>query len=347
MKGVLLPNKRISGRKIMNTKYALFLFFMLVCGIAMINTPVVVSAEEITGIPDDTPGVFLFATGGEESSPGACDGIPADAASGVAPTVRPVQDGIDFGIFEYVGDEPEEILEFLVGGENESAVSGLLDLTVFEVLDGLIAIDSVGDIPTMIDDNANFDAGTSGEFYGGFRNPFQLIVADGIISDGILGGEMIGADSEVEADANLGGMDIFIYEDSELSGFQLELYGPERSWIINIDDFQINPGTLDADDDVLIGIDLDSLPNWDGNDILDLRITDDGVEQGAVDSCDGVGAVDQSIEIDAILARTSVAQPSAVSLNNQAASGSTSLLWMVIALSLTLFSLPLIKRKRA
>lgn len=275
----------------MKTQFVFSLLFMLFCCIGIISTPMVISAEEITGTPDDTSGVFIFAAGTDETSPGACDGISA-----AEPTGFIVQDAINFGILDHVGDEPEEVLSFVVGDAGE------IDITVDEIIMGLNAIDDFGDISNGGDDVANYDAGANGELQSGFRMPFQVIVADGIIADGVIGGPTA-AGSYQEANENLGGMELFIFEDAELSGFELELYGPERSWIINIDDFQINPGTANGADDILIGIDLDNLPGWDGTFITDIRIVDDGIEQAPGDSCTGIGLSEQSLEVDAIVAR--------------------------------------------
>lgn len=283
----------------MKTQYVFILFAMLICSL-VISPPVTVSAEEITGTPDDTPGVFLFSAGGEETAPGACDGIPASAPTGFI-----IEDAIEYNVLTHVGDTPLEVIGFVVGSPDESPDPTEVDTTIDEVITGLTAVDDFGDISNGGDDDANFDTGTGGEFAGGHRFPYRVVIADGIVADGTLGSDTE-ATTYAEADDNLGGMEIFIMEDSELSGFRLELFGPNRSWVIHIDDFQINPSTNNAADDTLIGIDLDSLPGWDGTFITDYRITDDGIVQSTVDSCTGVGALDQSLEIDAIVARDQV-----------------------------------------
>lgn len=286
-----------------------------------------VSAETIQGIPDNTSGVYMYSAGADESSVGACDGLPAGL-----PTADIIQDALNFNLLTFIGDEPEEILGFVSGGEQETPISGEVDTTQAEIVEGLTAIDDFGDIANGDDDSANFDVGTSGEFHGGFRNPYEVIMADGVVATGLLGGATA-ASSASEADDNLGGMEIFIFEDSELSGFQLELYGPVNTWIINLNDFQLNPGSFSAADDILFGIDLDSLPGWDGTYIIDMRLIDDGVERATVDSCLGTGVVDQSLEIDAIAVRTSViipSAPTAVLLGSQNTSTFFLIGWLVL-----------------
>lgn len=324
----------------MNSKYVFSLFFMLVCGIAMISAPMVVSAEEIAGTPDDTPGVFLFSAGGEELSPGACNGVPADT-----PGPGIIQDSITFDIFEYLGSESADILDFVAGSEAETPdPGGQVDTTATEIITGLTAIDDFGDISFGGDDDANYDAGTSGglTLSASVSNTFQGVGADGVVTDGVIGGSTA-AGSVAEANDHLGGMEIFIFEDGELSGFELELFSLMNSWVIKIDDYQVNPNTQNAADDTFIGIDLDSLPGWDGSYIIEVRITDDGIEQATVDSCDGLGALDSSLEIDAIVVRSEVmVQALAVTMNNQTSSGSShSLLWMAV-LGLGVVSLPLL-----
>lgn len=292
----------------MNNKYMFSLVSMLICGLVMISTPVGVSADEVMGVPDDTSGVYLFAGGGDESSLGACDGTPAGTS--VADTLL---DAIDFDILEHIGDEPEEVLEYLTGS---TAPGDDLDTTLAEVVSGLTAIDDYGNIQNIGDNGANFDGGTYGELSVGLRNPFRIITADGVIADGILGGPTA-AGSEAEADANLGGMEIFIFEDGELSGFEIYLRGPLNTYIIEIADFQINPGTVNGADDTVIGIDLDSLPGWDGTYITELVISDNGIEQEVSPNCINLdGSWDGSMEIDAIVTRGSaIAELGAISGN--------------------------------
>lgn len=271
-------------------------FIILICIFALFNGRTV-SAETIQGTPDDTSGIFIYTAAGEESAPNVCDGTPAEL-----PTADIIRDALDFNILAFIGDSPEEILDFTTGGEEETLISGQVDTTRAEIITGLTAIDNFGHIISGGDDDANFGTGTGGQFHGGFRDPYLVIAADGIVADGTLGAPS-SATSTLEANLNLGGMEIFIFEDSELSGFQLELFSPLNTFVVNFDDLQVNPGARSGADDILIGIDLDSLPNWDNTYITDMRLTDDGIQQATVDSCTGADATDQSLEIDAIVAR--------------------------------------------
>lgn len=283
----------------MKPKYLFTLFVMLICGLTMINKPIIVSAEGIPSTPDNTPGVYIFTAGTDESIPGTCNGTAAGN-----PTGHIINHAVNFGILEFVGDTESEVLSFITGAEGESPFPGEVDTTLEEIVTGLTTIDDFGDLTGANDDDANFDTGTGGELHVGLRAPYRVIVPDGIIATGALGS--VTPSTQAEADTNLDGMEIFIFEDSELSGFQLDLIGPFNTWSINIEDFQVNPGTANGADDMLIGIDLDSLPDWDGTYITSIRITDDGVEQAPVDSCDGVGPADQSLEIDAIATRKTI-----------------------------------------
>lgn len=290
----------LGKNNVMSIKKPVLLFVIFICSLLFSNAVMTVSAEEIIGTPDDTPGVYIYTAGTDETAPSRCDGSPAGNQ-----TAQIIQGAIDFEILEFVGDSPAEVLDFVTGTSEETPTFNEVDKTIEEIVTGLTAIDDFGDITNGGDDDANFDTGTGGMFYGGLREPFRVIVADGIIATGKLGG-LANPTNQAEADEHLDGMEIFIFEDAEFSGFQLDLYGPFNSWTIKFEDFQVNPGSINATDDILIGIDLDSLPNWDGTYITEMRLTDDGIAQPAVDSCDGVGPADQSLEIDAIATRTNI-----------------------------------------
>lgn len=269
----------------------------LFCCVLMV---VPTSAESIQGIPDDTPGAFIFTAGVDETTPDLCNGTPS-----IAPTVNIMQDGLDFDILEFAGDTPAEVLGFTAGTTDESPM-GQIDTTEGQINIGLTAIDDFGDISNGDDDNANLDLGTGGEFITSLREPYLAIPADGILSDGVLGGLTFTSTSASVADSNLGGMELFILEDGEMSGFQLELFTPFSTYIFNFDDFQVNPGTINGADDILYGIDLDAIPDWDGTYLTRIKMIDDGITQVMTDSCDGTGSMDTSLEIDAILTRKTV-----------------------------------------
>lgn len=276
----------------------LFLIFALALLVSVGGVTTSAETSTIQGTPDDTPGVYIFTAGLDESTPGACDGTPTGA-----PTADIMLDGLIYDIIEFSGDQPEEYLSHTPGMGDETP-GGLIDTTDTQVTTGLTAIDDFGDITNGGDDDANLDLGTGGSFLTGLRSPYLAIKADGIISDGILGGPAR-ATSAAEADAYLGGMELFILEDGELSGLELELMTPFNRYVINISDFQVNPGTMNGADDILYGIDLDSIPDWDGTYLTRYRITDDGIMQDLVNTCTNTGGMDVSVEIDAILTRKS------------------------------------------
>jgi len=242
---------------------------------------VVFAPESITGTQDDTLGVWLFSAG---------TSIPAGE-----PTDDIIERAIFYDLLEYIGDADVEVYEFGWGWIEPT--TGQEDMTLAEVVTGLTEIDDFGFISNDDDDDSNFDTGRDGYFEGGFDpNQSLVIVADGIIADGVLGPSE--ATSAAEAEAAIEGYEIFIFEDAELSGMNVTLsnsLGLSISFLIG--DLQVNPPTRFGADDTLIAIDLDSLVEFDGTFIDTIRIEDDGITSASTFG-------DTTLEIDAIATRS-------------------------------------------
>ncbi|MBS7652253.1 hypothetical protein KEJ13_03875, partial [Candidatus Bathyarchaeota archaeon] len=113
----------------------------------------------------------------------------------------------------------------------------------------------------------------------------------------------IGPESGVDPEVALGGFEIFIFEDAELSGFNCTLHLKSGATItFTIDDRQVNPATPYGADDTLIAIDLDSLPGF--NPLVDrvvaITITDDGISHTPPTYGD------TTLELDAVATRVSL-----------------------------------------
>jgi len=241
----------------------------------------VVSASPgtITGTPDDTGGVWLFSAG-------------TDTEPGGQPTDEIVKNAVDAGILELIGDEAGEVVDFEAGPPEP--YEGPRDTTLALVVEGLSAIDDFGLIEEGDDASANFDAGIGGWVT---LSNFGEIHSDGVVATGTIGPE-----DAPDPEEALGGFEIFLFEDAELSGFVCTLTPKSGAPIsFTITDRQVNPSTPNGADDTLIAIDLDSLPGFTiGNAIIAITITDD-----AVSMAEPVFG-DTTLELDAVATRVSV-----------------------------------------
>lgn len=261
---------------------------LVTMAVAVLLYAPIVSAATITGTPDDTAGVYLFSAG---LSAGTCR-YPSGQPAG-APTDDIVSAAINFNLLGYLGDTSAEVVSFTPGSTEE----GERDTTMAEVNTGLEDIDDFGNISEGNDDDANFDAGQGGTItVQPTGNKF--IVPDGVVANGVIGPD--GATNAAEAEAALGGFEIFIFEDAELSGMTITLSSPTNNIVITITDRQVNPHTSGGADDTLIAIDLDSLAGFDGTYISTITITDDGTTMSGY-PCPRFG--DTSMEVDAIVTR--------------------------------------------
>jgi hypothetical protein len=254
-------------------------------------------AQSINGTPDNTAGVYLFSAGGSSGTCTSPLGTPA-----AQPTDDIVESAVSFNLLEFVGDQSQEVDTFTAGANEGSSD---VDHTLAEVVEGLTQIDDFGVIGGAQDDSANFDAGTGGSATVGLRaipsvRSEKVIRPDGVTATGTLG--PAGAGNAAAAEAALGGFEIFIFEDGELSGMTIRLTSPTNDISIVIDDRQVDPNTQSGADDTLIAIDLDSLPGFDGTFIQTIKITDDGMVMSN-SPCPRQG--ETSIEIDAIAVRAS------------------------------------------
>jgi len=244
---------------------------------------IVIAQEYVTSTQDDTSGVWLFSAGTT---------IPAGA-----PTCPIIERAVFYGLFDYIGDSPEEVYDF--GWGPSEPTSGQEDKTLAKVIQGLSAIDDFGYLADANDDTANFDTGKSGYFLGGFDPATsQVIVSDGVKATGVLGPS--GATSLEEAEEAINGYEIFIFEDAELSGMIVTLSNSKGlSITFSIADLQVNPPTLYGADDTMIAIDLDNMTGFDGTFIDTIRIQDDGITSPSTYG-------DTTLEIDAIAVRKPV-----------------------------------------
>ena len=244
---------------------------------------IVIAQEYVTSTQDDTFGVWLFSAGTT---------IPAGA-----PTCPIIERAVFYGLFDYIGDSPEEVYDF--GWGPTEPTPGQEDKTLAKVIEGLSAIDDFGYLADANDDTANFDTGKSGYFLGGFDPATsQVIVSDGVKATGVLGPS--GATSPEEAEEAINGYEIFIFEDAELSGMIVTLSNSKGlSVTFSIADLQVNPPTLYGADDTMIAIDLDNMTGFDGTFIDTIRIQDDGITSPSTYG-------DTTLEIDAIAVRKPV-----------------------------------------
>lgn len=240
---------------------------------------VAASPGTITGVQDDTGGVWLFSAG-------------TDTEPGGEPTDEIVGNALAAGILELIGDEPSEIGGFYAGpGEPYEEPR---DDTLSEVVEGLSAIDDFGLIEEPSDPSSNFDAGIGG--WAELSN-FGEIHSDGVTATGVIGPE-----TGVDPEEALGGFEIFIFEDAELSGFTCILTAKSGAEItFTVEDRQVNPDTPGGADDTLIAVDLDSILGFSPEDpIVSIKIVDDGI------SMEEPVFGDTTLEIDAVATRVAV-----------------------------------------
>lgn len=283
-------------------RYATALFILFIITLFTLTPSAMGTASASTedrtfGTPDDTAGVWLF-NAGSSTSNAICDGI-----LGGENTDEVLNTATYLDVLEFIGNKEDEIIAFSAGTGSESVNPSSIDTNAADIAAGLRGLEDFGVASTSQDD-VSFDAGTGGSIHIGMRAPFTVIVADGKVANGYIGPGT--AETAEEAVTNLGGFEVLIVEDGELSGMTIELYSMLNTYTVELIDHQVNPNTQDGLDDTLIAIDLDSLPNWDNTYITDLRITDDGVDQGAVSTCPTSTALDTSVEINAIFTPKSV-----------------------------------------
>jgi len=286
----------------------------LVAAVLLTSTPTFASAQATsTGQADDTAGVFLY-TAGLDSGQGFVTPPPLDCTGepGQDPTNVTINTAVtaDPAVLYLLGDDASEVLEFTLGdGSSGERAGGVPDATVADVTTGLGSINDYGTVANGGDDDANFDAETGGSVLLQLTIDGQpaFIVPDGVASVGVLGTD------PADPFGNLDGAEIFIFEDAELSGYTVELYGPEGlagpAYSLDVVDYQRNPDTSTGADDTLVAIDLDSLPGFTFPFVSFFRITDDGVvapTPGFINCPDG-GAGDTSLEVDAVATRTDTA----------------------------------------
>jgi hypothetical protein len=251
---------------------------LTVLALLLLNVAIA-SAATITGTQDDTPGVWLFSAGTD---------VP-----GGQPTDDIVGNAISAGILTLLGDQAGEIVAFSAGPPDTG--EGPRDTTIDLVVQGLRAIDDFGLIEEPDDPSSNFDAGIGGWVKLG---NFGEIRADGVVATGTIGPE-----SGVDPEVALGGFEIFIFEDAELSGFNCTLHLKSGATItFTIADRQVNPPTEGGADDTLIAIDLDSIPGFNRatDRVVAITITDDGISQT------GTTYGDTTLELDAVATRVSL-----------------------------------------
>jgi len=258
------------------------LLLLAVLLIEPLHLNIVTAQQSITGTQDDTLGVWLFSAGTT---------VPAGA-----PTDDIIKSAIYYDLLEYIGDSPEEVYDFDWGLSEPTP--GQEDTTLAEVIEGLSAIDDFGMIANSGDDAANFDTGSGGYFEGGFDLALAYKISpDGITADGVVGPN--GITNAQEAEKAIEGYEIFIFEDAELSGMIVTLSNKlGLSITFSLADLQVDPPTPNAADDTMIAIDLDSMTEFDGTYIDEIRIQDDGITQSRTDTGD------TTLEIDAIATRT-------------------------------------------
>jgi len=237
------------------------------------------SPGTITGTEDDTDGVWLFSAG-------------TDTEPGGQPTDEIVENAINAGILDLIGDEVGEVAAFEAGPPEPYENSR--DTTLALVVQGLEDIDDFGLIEEPDDPSSNFDAGIGGWVT---LSNFGQIHPDGVVATGTIGPE-----TGVDPEEALGGFEIFIFEDAELSGFICTLTPKIGAPIsFTIADRQVNPNTPQGADDTMIAIDLDSLPGFSTDDsIVSIKIQDDSISM--TEPVFG----DTTLELDAVATRVSV-----------------------------------------
>ena len=260
------------GRSISSLS-ALTAILLILLGSSVVNA----SPGTITGT-QDTSGVWLFSAG-------------TDTEPGGQPTDEIVENAIAHGILELLGNEGSQVDAFAAG--SGEPYEGARDDTLALVVEGLSAVDDFGLIEEAEDDLSDFDAGIGGWVT---LSKFGEIYPDGVPATGVIGPE-----EGVDPEEALGGFEIFIFEDAELSGFTCILtpsIGDPVSFTVT--DRQVNPSTPNGADDTLIAIDLDSIGLSEGAAIISITISDDGV------SMEEPVFGDTTLEIDAIATRVSV-----------------------------------------
>ncbi|MCD6529575.1 carboxypeptidase regulatory-like domain-containing protein [Candidatus Bathyarchaeota archaeon] len=259
--------------------FAMISAFLMIIALGFTVSFTAASPGTITGSEDDTPGVWLFSAG-------------TDTEAGGQPTDEIVENAIEAGIVELIGDEASEIEDFHAGPSEP--YEGARDSELSLVVEGLSAIDDFGLIEEPDDPSSNFDAGLGGWVT---LSNFGEIHPDGVVATGTIGPE-----EGVDPEEALGGFEIFIFEDAELSGFICTLTLKSGGSIsFTIADRQINPNTPDGADDTLIAIDLDSLQGFTpGDAVVSIKITDDGISM--TEPVYG----DTTLELDAVATRVGV-----------------------------------------
>ncbi len=216
------------------------------------------------------------------------------------------------GLFAFLGDSEEGVLAIEPGVSKEEPGSSHIDEMPEEVAVGLWLIDDFGVLNSgrVDDDRANLDMGTGGQAVVALRQPTLVIVPDGVVATGALQAALSDTPTAAEIDAGLGGFEILIYEDADLSGMIIELIAPNQTYTITIADRQSAPDMPENRvNDTLIAIDLDTLPSFDDDYIEAIRVTDDG----QVIEDESIFAGETSVEVDAIVTRKQVAVATAQS----------------------------------
>jgi len=272
---------------------ALVTIALIAAGLVVLLDTRAAAQVTVPGTVDpQTAGVYLFSAGDSGPIAGECTGTAASQ-----PTDEIINQAVLADALSFIGDVDPEIINFQPGTNDEMA-DGVVDSTRADVVEGLTEVDDFGDIGNAGDDAANADIGRGGSLELQLATGL-VIVADGVVASGSL-------QTGPNATENLGGFEIFLFEDAELSGMQVALTGPTQTLVFNIDDYQVNPSTTGGADDTLLAVDLDSLAGWTDPYVISLRFVDDGVSQAAEANCDVPFLIDTSVEIDAVAARSDV-----------------------------------------
>jgi LPXTG-motif cell wall-anchored protein len=258
----------------------LFLIFFSALGLTSVNAATIVGSM-------DQPGVWLFNAG-------------TDTTPGGQPTDEIVNNAVAFNILLILGDVAGEVLGWASGPNDND--EGPRDTTLAAVVEGLEEIDDFGIVLNPSDPESNYDAGSGGWVELGNIGD---IFPDGVVATGTIGPET--AANPTEAEDALGGFEIFIFEDAELSGYTCVIETKSgATFTFELDDKQpgADPTTPQGADDTLCAIDLDSLAGFNPNDpVVSIMITDDGETMVA----DPLWP-DTTLELDAVATRISVVE---------------------------------------
>jgi hypothetical protein len=196
-----------------------------------------------------------------------------------------------------LGDHDSEIIAFTPGDEAE--VSGNpIDRERAQLLTALASPDDFQPVFSTNDGDMNFDAGTGGSITLALQGG-KVIRPDGRRASGAMGAT---SGSESPLDGN----EIFIFEDAEFSGFSVELFGPTQTLTVRLADYANDVVPDGFGDDTMTALDLDAL-GWTDPYVERMRITDDGVTQGARGRCAN-DEIDTSLELDAVAVRLDVVE---------------------------------------